>query len=114
MKKEYEHIDSPDHYNNSSVEVWKMMLQIWGQDKFIAFCEMSSFKYRMRMGMKPDQPVERDLEKARWYEDKVKRFRASDELFDQLTKLRPKPRPKKVPIPKSRPPAKVIHPKENQ
>lgn len=45
-----------------------MMIDIWGVDAFITHCEMTAFKYRMRMGLKPDQPVERDLEKARWYE----------------------------------------------
>lgn len=32
---------------------------------------MTAFKYRMRVGKKPGQPVERDLEKAKWYEDKA-------------------------------------------
>ena len=40
----------PDHYKNSTIEVWEMMLKIWGKDKFIVFCEINAFKYRMRAG----------------------------------------------------------------
>jgi hypothetical protein len=65
----------PKHYQSNTIEVWEMMLKIWGKEKFIAFCEMNAFKYRMRAGLKPDQPIERDLEKAKWYESKVKELR---------------------------------------
>ena len=47
----------------------EMMIDVWGKEKYIAYCEMNAFKYRMRLGHKPDQPIERDLSKARWYED---------------------------------------------
>ena len=67
----YEYVDSPKHYNVQSVETWEMMLRIWGPDKFTAFCEMSAFKYRMRVGIKPDQPAAQDIDKARWYEAKA-------------------------------------------
>ena len=63
---------NPTHYNSNSMEVWEMMLKIWGKEKFIAFCEMNAFKYRMRAGLKQDQPIKRDLDKAKWYEAKVK------------------------------------------
>jgi hypothetical protein len=65
----------PKHYQSNSMEVWEMMLKIWGKEKFIAFCEMNAFKYRMRAGLKPDQPIDRDLDKARWYEEKAKELR---------------------------------------
>jgi hypothetical protein len=59
-KEEYDFIN-PNHYKNSTKEVWEMMLDIWGKEKFIAHCEICSFKYRMRLGLKPEQSVERDL-----------------------------------------------------
>lgn len=62
---------NPDHYKNLSKQPYEMMLDIWGKDAFIKFCEMNAFKYRMRLGSKPNQPIERDLEKARWYENKA-------------------------------------------
>ena len=66
-KNNYDFI-SPSHYKQGSKEVWEMMIDVWGVDAFITHCEMTAFKYRMRIGLKPDQPIERDLEKARWYE----------------------------------------------
>lgn len=71
MEDSYDYI-SPDHYKSSSKETWEMMVDIWGVDAFIKHCEMTAFKYRMRIGSKPGQSVERDLKKANWYEQKIK------------------------------------------
>lgn len=73
-KKEYDYIN-PNHYKQGSKEVIEMMQDIWGKEKLIAYCEMNSFKYRMRAGLKPEQSVQRDLEKAKWYEDKAIQLR---------------------------------------
>ena len=62
----------PDHYKNSTIEVWEMMLKIWGKEKFIAFCEMNAFKYRMRAGDKDKETIKDDIRKAQWYENKIK------------------------------------------
>jgi hypothetical protein len=72
--EKYDYIN-PAHYQNGSKEVWQMMVDIWGIDAYIAHCEMCAFKYRQRLGLKPEQPIERDLEKARWYENKAKELR---------------------------------------
>jgi hypothetical protein len=74
---EYEHVNNSKHYNNYSKEVIVMMEDIWGKEATITFCEMNAFKYRMRMGTKPDQPIERDIEKEKWYLDKAKELKAS-------------------------------------
>lgn len=74
MEKEYDYIN-PSHYKNSSKETWQQMVDIWGIDAYIKHCEMCAFKYRMRLGTKPDQPVERDLAKVKWYEDKAKELK---------------------------------------
>lgn len=66
---------NPDHYKKGSMEVIEMMEVIWGTEKLIAHCEMCAFKYRMRLGEKPDQPIERDLNKAHWYENKAKELK---------------------------------------
>jgi hypothetical protein len=71
---EYDYLN-PAHYLKNGKEVWEMMLDIWGKEKFIAHCEMCAFKYRMRIGLKPDQPAERDLGKAIWYEEKAKELK---------------------------------------
>lgn len=72
----YDYIN-PNHYKgaSSNKEVWEMMLEIWGPEKFIAHCEMCAFKYRMRIGKKPGQSVEREMEKIRWYESKAEEVR---------------------------------------
>jgi hypothetical protein len=72
--KEYDYIN-PAHYRINGKETFDMMVLIWGVDNAIAHCEMTAFKYRMRAGKKPDQPIERDMEKAKWYEDKAKELR---------------------------------------
>ena len=75
MKKgDYDFINPP-HYQNSSIETIDMMIAIWGKEKVADYCEINSFKYRMRMGNKPDQPLEQELEKAQWYENKAKELR---------------------------------------
>lgn len=48
--KPYEHVNSPSHYNNYSMEVIDMMENIYGTITTAKFCEMNAFKYRMRMG----------------------------------------------------------------
>lgn len=70
-ENEYDFIN-PDHYKQGSMEVIDMMIAIWGKEAVATYCEINAFKYRMRLGLKPEQPVERDLEKAKWYEEKAK------------------------------------------
>lgn len=64
---EYEEVNSPKHYNNYSVEVIEMMVRIYGYEATALFCEMTAFKYRMRMGTKPGADIQTDLEKEDWY-----------------------------------------------
>lgn len=48
------------------------MIEIYGVQKVIAFCLCSAYKYRYRMGTKPGEDTERELQKVRWYENKAK------------------------------------------
>ena len=70
----YDYIN-PSHYNSGGKETFEKMIDIWGVEAFISHCEMTAFKYRMRLGLKPDQPIGRDLEKAMWYENKANELR---------------------------------------
>ena len=72
----YDYIN-PSHYKTGQFETIEMMIAIWGVEACISFCEMSAFKYRQRMGLKPEQPIERDLSKAKWYEAKALELRNS-------------------------------------
>jgi len=73
---EYDNIN-PTHYKNLSKQPWEMMIDVWGAEAFVKFCEMNAFKYRMRMGSKPGNDVNQELDKARWYEDKARSIRES-------------------------------------
>lgn len=64
--KEYDFVN-PSHYKKFGKETYQMMIDIWGKEAYIAHCEMCAFKYKLRAGEKPDQPVDRDLDKANWY-----------------------------------------------
>lgn len=74
-EKLYDNIN-PDHYKQGSKEVFEMMIDIWGKEAYIKHCEMCAFKYRMRLGSKPNQSVEQDLKKANWYESKSKELKS--------------------------------------
>lgn len=66
----------PDHYKQFQMETIDMMIKIWGIEAVIVHCEITAFKYKMRLGLKPDQPVERDLKKVQWYIDKAEELRS--------------------------------------
>ena len=71
----YEHVNSPSHYNSYPCEVIDMMVAIWGKEKVADFCEINAFKYRMRMGTKPNNSIEQDFDKEQWYLQKAKELR---------------------------------------
>lgn len=76
MKKDnYDYIN-PNHYKQGSKEVIDMMIGICGKEAVATHCEITAFKYRMRLGNKPDQPIERDFSKCLWYEQKSKELRS--------------------------------------
>ncbi len=66
---------NPNHYKNFSTETIDMMVAIWGKEATALHCEMTAFKYKMRVGSKPGQSVEKDLEKSNWYLNKAKQLR---------------------------------------
>lgn len=77
MNEEYDYTN-PNHYKTGGKETFEMMIDIWGKEAFIKHCEMTSFKYRMRIGNKPNESVKRDLSKANWYESKAKQLRDAE------------------------------------
>lgn len=75
----YEQVNHPTHYNAYSVETIDMMERIYGAEATAQWCEMTAFKYRMRMGMKPDNSVAQDLAKERWYIERASHLRNKKE-----------------------------------
>ena len=72
--EDYDYIN-PSHYKSFSKETIDMMIDIYGKEKVATYCEINAFKYKIRIGEKPDQPIERDLDKARWYLNKASELR---------------------------------------
>lgn len=68
---EYNYVNHPIHYNNYNIEVIDMMEKIWGPAATLCFCQLNAFKYRMRMGTKPGEDIQKDLEKEQWYLQKA-------------------------------------------
>lgn len=71
-KKQLENQDKvnhPSHYQKGGKECIDVMLELYGIQAVIHFCECNAFKYRWRAGLKTGESTEVDLKKAKWYED---------------------------------------------
>lgn len=66
-----DNVNHPAHYKAHSKEVIDMMVDIWGTEKVIIYCEINAFKYRMRAGLKDINKINEDIKKAMWYEKKA-------------------------------------------
>lgn len=74
--KPYEQVNHPSHYNKYDVEVVDMMEKIWGKYETAIWCKLTAFKYRMRLGEKPDNPIQQDLNKESWYLQKYNQLKS--------------------------------------
>ena len=52
-----------------------MMVETFGVEAVINFCECNEFKYRWRAGLKEGNALEQDIAKAKWYEAKARELR---------------------------------------
>lgn len=77
----YEMVNHPNHYNNYEKEVIDMIESIWGTYLAQKWCEITAFKYRMRMGTKPDNSIEQDLKKEKWYLDKSAELKSKSDIL---------------------------------
>jgi hypothetical protein len=66
---------NPEHYKKLPKETIEIMVDIWGAEAVAIHCQISAFKYRMRLGHKEGQALEDEVGKIRWYEDKAKELR---------------------------------------
>ena len=65
--KNYNFVNHPIHYNNYDIEVIEMMRRIWGDEIVKNWCILTAWKYRQRMGTKPGEDIQRDINKEQWY-----------------------------------------------
>ena len=61
-------VNHPSHYKNKQFECIDVMLDIFGKDKTLAFCELNAFKYLWRADNKGTDI--QDKKKAIWYLNK--------------------------------------------
>lgn len=73
--EKYEMVNHPSHYNNYDKEVIDMIERIWGTYLAAIWCEITAFKYRMRMGTKPTSSISEDIEKETWYLNKMRELK---------------------------------------
>lgn len=63
-----EMVNHPSHYKNNKYECIDVMLDIFGKEKVLAFCELNVFKYLWRANNKGTDI--QDKKKAEWYINK--------------------------------------------
>lgn len=67
-----------DHYRKFPIETIELMERVWGRERTALWCEMTAFKYRMRLGHKPSADIKIDLQKEEYYLNKAKELRFID------------------------------------
>lgn len=96
-KEQYDEKGNAKHYSDGRIQQIIIMERGWGTYEVMVFCELTEFKYRARMGKKPEQSIEQELKKANWYakmaqllREKIERGEAilaptKEELINNLT-----------------------------
>jgi hypothetical protein len=74
----YEKVNHPSHYNRYSIEAVEMARRIWGDEALITAAEITAFFYRMRMGLKPENSVQQELDKEEFWLNYAKSLRAAN------------------------------------
>lgn len=70
-----EQVNHPSHYLKNGRECIDVMIEKFGVQAVISFCECNQFKYEWRAGLKEGNSAEQDLAKAAWYENKAKELK---------------------------------------
>ena len=73
--EKYEMVNHPSHYNRYTVEAVEMARRIWGDEAMKTAAEITAFFYRMRLGLKPENSVEQELAKEKFWLDYAKDLR---------------------------------------
>lgn len=68
IEKQFDIVKNPKHYNVGTYQCIDVMLDIFGKEKVLAFCELNAFKYQWRANFKGTDI--QDKKKAEWYLNK--------------------------------------------
>lgn len=71
-----EMVSHPDHYKGAKYECIDIMLDVFGKEKTLAFCELNAFKYLWRSDAKGTDI--QDKQKAVWYLNKYNELKQED------------------------------------
>lgn len=71
-----EQVNHPSHYQKAGrKECIVEMEELFGIEATIQWCEMTAYKYDYRAGMKDNNPVDQDNQKAKWYRDYAEKLK---------------------------------------
>lgn len=69
---------NPRHYQTEDgKQVWELMIDKFGVEAFLNFCDLNVFKYEQRKGKKTTEDKDYDEAKAEWYRKMAQRIRLS-------------------------------------
>ena len=71
-------VNHPAHYQKNGKECIDVMIEKFGVQAVISFCECNEFKYEWRAGLKEGNSAEQDLAKAQWYRKKAEKLKNAD------------------------------------
>lgn len=74
MSKDYEYVDKPKHYDFFDEQAIDIIAKTLTKEELRGFLMGTALRYRLRLGDKPNEPIERDLGKAQWYENYWKEY----------------------------------------
>ena len=73
-----EQVNHTAHYQKNGRECIDVMLEEYGVNAVINFCQCNAFKYQWRAGLKEGNSKEQDMAKAEWYLNKAKELGAQE------------------------------------
>lgn len=68
-------VNHPSHYLKNGMECIDVMIEKFGTEAVINFCECNEFKYLWRAGLKEGNSAETDRAKAAWYRKKAEELK---------------------------------------
>jgi hypothetical protein len=76
-QEDYDYV-RPQHYKEKDGrETWEVMIDLFGAERVADWCELTAYKYKARMGKKPNEGIDREQAKIDWYENKAREIRES-------------------------------------
>ena len=80
--EEWSDINSPDHYNNNTIETIDLIRDSMNEEEFKGYLKGNIFKYVSRYRYKDQENPVKDLLKAKWYLEKLIEGLREEEIKD--------------------------------